>query len=90
MAIDVSHTSDLTVADVLKHSRGPFIFSHSNARHVYDNVRNIPDHLLKAIAKRPDAQRPLVMATFAPQFVSTNATLSQVAGECSFCALVPL
>jgi membrane dipeptidase len=81
MIIDTSHTSDLTVWDVLKHSEAPFIFSHSNARSVYNSVRNIPDSLLKAIGRIPSELRPLVMATFAPQFVGTNATLSLVAGK---------
>lgn len=81
MIIDTSHTSDLTVWDVLKHSKAPFIFSHSNARSVYNSVRNIPDSLLKAIGKVSSKKRPLVMATFAPQFVGTNATLSLVAGK---------
>lgn len=81
MIVDVSHTSDLTVWDVLKHSHAPFIFSHSNARQVYNSVRNIPDEILEAIGKTPSSKRALVMATFAPQFVGTNATLTRVAGE---------
>lgn len=81
MIIDTSHTSDLTAWDVLKHSKAPFIFSHSNAREIYDSVRNIPDSLLNAIGKTPAEKRPLVMATFAPQFVGVNATLALVAGK---------
>lgn len=81
MIVDASHTSDLTVWDLLKHSQAPFIFSHSNARAVYKSVRNVPDDLLKAIGKTPSDKRALVMATFAPQFVGANATLSQVAGQ---------
>lgn len=81
MIVDTSHTSDQTVWDVLKHSEAPFIFSHSNARAVYDSVRNIPDSLLNAIAEIPSEKRPLIMATFAPQFVGVNATLSHVAGQ---------
>lgn len=81
MIVDTSHTSDSTVWDVLKHSDAPFIFSHSNARALHNSVRNIPDSLLKAIAKSPSEKRPLVMATFAPQFVGVNATLSLVAGR---------
>lgn len=81
MIVDVSHTSDDTVWDVLKHSKAPFIFSHSNARNVYNSVRNIPDSILEAIGKTPSDKRALVMATFAPQFVGVNATLSMVAGK---------
>ncbi|KAK9899448.1 hypothetical protein P389DRAFT_48660 [Cystobasidium minutum MCA 4210] len=86
MIVDVSHTSDLTVSDVLKHAHAPFIFSHSNARAVYDSVRNIPDDLLKAVGKTSSDKRALVMATFAPQFVGVNATLSQVADHIEYIA----
>jgi membrane dipeptidase len=83
MIVDVSHTSPETAADVLKHSKSPVIFSHSNARAVWDVPRNVPDHILKEV-KRTGS---LVMATFAPQFVSQSeagvgqkATLERVAG----------
>lgn len=86
MIVDASHTSDSTVWDVLKHSEAPFIFSHSNARSVYNSVRNIPDSLLRAIAEIPSDKRPLIMATFAPQFVGQNASLSLVADHIQYIA----
>jgi membrane dipeptidase len=52
MVIDVSHASDDTVRDVAKHSKFPFIASHSCARGIKDIERNLSDELLKLIAKK--------------------------------------
>ena len=51
MLIDVSHVSDKTMSDALDVSRAPVIASHSSARALSDVPRNIPDDLLKRIAK---------------------------------------
>ncbi len=48
MLIDLSHVGYKTAADVLARSKRPVIFSHSNARHLCDSLRNIPDELIKA------------------------------------------
>lgn len=84
MIVDVSHTSAETAADVLRHSKAPVIFSHSNAQTVWNVPRNVPDHILKDVKRT----KSLIMATFAPQFVSQSeagvgqkATLERVAGE---------
>lgn len=45
-----SHTGHRTVMDVLTYSSKPVIFSHSNARAVYDHPRNVRDEALKACA----------------------------------------
>jgi membrane dipeptidase len=47
---DVSHCSDQTTWDVLAASTKPVIASHSNARAVADNPRNLTDDMIKAIA----------------------------------------
>ncbi|MUP38814.1 dipeptidase [Labilibaculum euxinus] len=49
--IDVSHISDSSFFDVLKLSKTPVIASHSCARAVCDNPRNLSDMMLKALAK---------------------------------------
>ena len=51
MLIDVSHVSDKTMSDALDVSKAPVIASHSSARALSDVSRNIPDDLLKRIAK---------------------------------------
>jgi membrane dipeptidase len=51
MLVDVSHVSDDTMSDALDVSTAPIIASHSSARALSDVPRNIPDDLLKRIAK---------------------------------------
>ena len=51
MLVDVSHVSDDTISDALKVSKAPIIASHSSARALSNVPRNIPDDLLKRIAK---------------------------------------
>lgn len=50
MLVDVSHASDDTFYDVLKVSAAPVIASHSCARAVCDNPRNLDDDQLVALA----------------------------------------
>ena len=49
--IDLSHASEGTFWDVIKLSKKPVICSHSGARQLCDNDRNITDEQLKALAK---------------------------------------
>lgn len=48
--VDVSHISDSAFYDVLRVSRAPVIASHSCARALCDNPRNLDDAMLKALA----------------------------------------
>jgi len=50
MVIDLSHTSDAGVWDVVELSEDPVICSHSNARAVNFHPRNLPDDQIRAIA----------------------------------------
>lgn len=52
MMIDVSHVSDKTVEDVLELSKAPIIASHSSARGICDNPRNLSDDLIQKIAAK--------------------------------------
>jgi membrane dipeptidase len=65
MLVDVSHVSDKTMSDVLDVSTAPIIASHSSARALADHPRNIPDDLLRRIAK----QGGVVMVNFYPGFI---------------------
>ena len=51
MMIDVSHISDAAFMDVIRLSKYPIIASHSCARAICDNPRNLTDQDLKALAK---------------------------------------
>ncbi len=52
MIIDVSHISDKSFYDVMKLSEAPVIASHSCARAICDNPRNLTDDMLKLLAKK--------------------------------------
>lgn len=51
MLVDVSHVSDETMSDALEVSKAPIFASHSSARALSNVPRNIPDELLRRIAK---------------------------------------
>lgn len=51
MMIDISHVSDKSFYDVLELSKAPVIASHSCARALCDNPRNIDDEMLKKLAE---------------------------------------
>jgi membrane dipeptidase len=50
MIIDVSHVSDKTFYDILEISKAPIIASHSSARALCNNPRNLDDEMLLALA----------------------------------------
>jgi membrane dipeptidase len=52
MIVDVSHASDKTFYDVLALSKAPIIASHSSARAICDNPRNLTDEQIKALARK--------------------------------------
>ncbi|MFB6319986.1 dipeptidase [Saccharicrinis sp. FJH54] len=51
MLVDVSHISDSSFYDVIRASRTPVIASHSCAREICDNPRNLTDDELKALSE---------------------------------------
>lgn len=49
MILDVSHASDSTFFDVMEESSAPVLLSHSSARSLTPNVRNVSDDMLRAV-----------------------------------------
>jgi len=68
MLVDISHVSPQVMGQVLDISEAPVIFSHSSARALVDHPRNVPDDVLKRVAKNGG----VVMVTFIPEFVSAE------------------
>lgn len=68
MVIDVSHSSDKTVEDVLEVSSMPIMASHSCARTLCDIPRNISDDLIKEISNR----NGYIGVNFFPGFLKKN------------------
>ncbi|WP_148411138.1 dipeptidase [Murimonas intestini] len=52
MIVDVSHLSDGGFWDVAKHTKKPFVASHSNAAAVCDVCRNLTDDMIRCLGDR--------------------------------------
>ncbi|MBR2121924.1 MAG: membrane dipeptidase [Lachnospiraceae bacterium] len=52
MIVDVSHLGDAGILDVIDMAKKPFVASHSNARAVASNPRNLTDEMLKAMGEK--------------------------------------
>lgn len=72
---DVSHVSDDAVLHVLDVSKAPVVASHSSARALCDHPRNLPDAVIREIARKGG----VVMANSYPPFIDPAA--SQAARE---------
>jgi len=73
MLVDISHVSDKTMSDALDVSKAPVIASHSSARALSNVLRNIPDDLLKRIAKNGG----VVQVNFYSAFVDQKTVAPQ-------------
>lgn len=68
MFIDISHISVKMMNDALDVSTAPVIASHSGARGVNDHTRNVPDDVLKRVAKNGG----VIMVNFYPSFLDAR------------------
>jgi membrane dipeptidase len=71
---DVSHVSDDAVRHVLEVSSVPPVATHSSVRSLCNHPRNLPDDLIREIARRDG----LVMANTYPPFVGREAARAEV------------
>lgn len=70
MLIDISHVSVKVMNDALDVSTAPIIASHSSARGVRNHTRNVPDEVLKRIAKNGG----VIMVNFYPSFLDERTS----------------
>lgn len=74
--IDVSHLSEKGFWDVLECTKYPFVASHSCAKALCGNIRNLTDEQIKAIVSR----RGVIGVNFYPEFLtdSLNCALEDI------------
>jgi membrane dipeptidase len=64
MMVDVSHVSDQAFFDTLEVTRTPIIASHSCARALCDNPRNLSDAMLQALAENGGVIQMCIMSAY--------------------------
>jgi membrane dipeptidase len=68
MLVDISHVSADTMRHALKVSRAPMIASHSSAYALAPHPRNVPDDVLKQVAR----DGGIIMVNFYPGFITAD------------------
>jgi membrane dipeptidase len=64
MMVDISHVSDASFYDALKISKSPVIASHSCARALCNNPRNLSDEMLKALAENDGVVQMCILSAY--------------------------
>jgi membrane dipeptidase len=65
MLVDLSHVTDEAMRDALETAKAPVIYSHSSARSIADHPRNVPDDILRLVARNGG----VVMVNFFSGFI---------------------
>ena len=87
MLIDVSHASDDSFYDVIERSRAPIIASHSCARAICDNPRNLSDEMLLKLNENGGVIQMCILSAYVktpspnPQRDSARAAVRQKHGN---------
>lgn len=74
MLIDVSHMNDGGFWDVVRHTRKPFVASHSNCRELTAHPRNLTDEMLRTIGERGG----IVGLNFCPLFLTDEGEYGSI------------
>ncbi len=78
MVIDVSHLSDAGIEDVFRYTEKPFVASHSNARTIASNPRNLTDEMIKKLSERGGVTGINYCADFLHDWKKGEGALSRV------------
>lgn len=85
--IDVSHISDTSFYDVIRLSKAPVIASHSCARAICDNPRNMNDDMLRTLAENGGVIQMCILSAYVktpvkqPERDSAKAEVRRVYGD---------
>ncbi|GAA0714048.1 dipeptidase [Dactylosporangium roseum] len=81
IVVDLSHCGDRTTAEAIEASANPSIFSHANARAVYDHPRNRTDDQIRAIAEKGGVICLTPYSTFVRERTGSAAPLDALAAH---------
>ena len=78
MIIDISHLSDAGIRDVFLHTTKPVVASHSNARSIASNPRNLTDEMIKMLSDRGGVAGINYCAGFLHDWKEGESALSRI------------
>lgn len=78
MIIDVSHLNDAGIWDVFRHTRKPFVASHSNARALASHPRNMTDEMIRALSERGGVMGINYYSSFLKDFAAGESEMSRI------------